>query len=91
MDIAPPSYDALILDRTIRPETGALDPAAAQAILRMRMSHEDFDRMNTLASKAQDNLLTDEEKAELDSYMRIGRFLELLKSKARLALGSEGS
>ena len=58
----------------------------ARAILSLRFQHDDLDRMNQLAEGARQGSLTDEKQAEVDSYERIGHFLSLLKSKARLSL-----
>jgi hypothetical protein len=42
--------------------------------------------MNQLAQKARDGTLTAEEQVEIDCYERVGHFLSLLRSKARLSL-----
>jgi hypothetical protein len=47
---------------------------------------EDRDRMNLLAEKARADVLTAEEQVELDCYERVGHFLSLLWSKARVSL-----
>lgn len=52
----------------------------------MGFAAEDFDRMNVLASKAQDGALTVTEQAELESYERVGHILTILQSKARTSL-----
>ena len=43
--------------------------------------------MNDLATAARNGDLTPEQQAELDNYMQLGWFLDLMKSKARLSLG----
>ena len=42
--------------------------------------------MNPLAARAGDGELTDDEQREIDAYERVGHFLSLLKSKARVWL-----
>jgi hypothetical protein len=42
--------------------------------------------MHELLVKNQHGDLTPEERAELDSFIRVSRFLDQLRSKARLAL-----
>jgi uncharacterized protein YnzC (UPF0291/DUF896 family) len=42
--------------------------------------------MHELAGKAQDGTLTGAEAAELESYRRVGRLLDLMRSKARRSL-----
>ena len=43
--------------------------------------------MNELAAKARAGALKEPEEAELRTYMELGWFLDLFKSKARLSLG----
>ena len=47
--------------------------------------------MNELAAKARAGSLPEAEEAELWNYMQLGWFLDLMKSKARLALGPGGT
>jgi hypothetical protein len=77
---------AEILIRTIQPEAGNLPIEAARSILRFQLSQADRERVNDLAAKARDGVLTLEERAELDEYERITCLLELMQSKARLSL-----
>jgi hypothetical protein len=44
--------------------------------------------MDELAEKARQGSLSPEERAEADSYERVGHFVSLLKSKARRSLAS---
>lgn len=46
--------------------------------------------MHELAVRAQAGSLTDTEEAELESYRRIGRLLEVMRSKARRSLARAG-
>jgi uncharacterized protein YnzC (UPF0291/DUF896 family) len=78
--------ETAIWSRTIEPEKGSLSPAAASALLDLRMSPTDVERVNELSAKARDGHLAQEEIAELDDYLQVGRALELLKAKARLSL-----
>lgn len=86
MGIATASRESAILSRIIAPERPELSSEVARAILSLRFQHDDLDRMNQLAEGARQGSLTDEKQAEVDSYERIGHFLSLLKSKARLSL-----
>jgi hypothetical protein len=82
--------DAAILARVVQPERGDMNPDAARAILAWDFPSADRDRMHQLAVKNQDGLLTEAEQQELDSYRRVGRFLDLLSSKARQSLRGQG-
>jgi hypothetical protein len=78
--------EAEILSRVIVPDTPSLSPDAAQSILALSFGEQDQDRMHELAEKAQQGSLTAAERAELDSYERVGCLLGILQSKARCSL-----
>ena len=78
--------DAGILARLIRPEDASLSPAAAEALLAIRFGQRDLDRIHELAVKNQDDALTPAEKADLESYLRVSSFLDLVHAKARRSL-----
>ena len=75
-----------ILSRVIRPEENNLPQAAAEGLLRLRFEQGDLDRLHDLAEKSQAGELRPEEREEMESYRQIGYLLDLLHSKARLAL-----
>jgi hypothetical protein len=80
------SNEAEILSRVIAPEAPTLSPDTAKILLSFDFPKEDRDRMEQLAEKAREGTLTPEEQAEIDCYERVGHFLSLLRSKARLSL-----
>ncbi|AUX46310.1 hypothetical protein SOCE26_078150 [Sorangium cellulosum] len=82
--------EAAILSRLIRPERDDLSPEAAQSILQLAFDEQDRARMHELAVRAQSGELTDGEQVELESYRRVGRILDLLRSKARRSLKRAG-
>ena len=79
-------FDAAILDRVIDPGHSTLSPDAARSIMALGFPQLDIERMNLLSEKARNGLLAPEEDAELDSYLRVGRFLALMQAKARQSL-----
>jgi hypothetical protein len=79
-------YEAAILARVLHPEQDELPLAAARAFLRMGFGQYDRDRMHELAIKNQAGELTEAEQRELESYLRVGRVVDLLRAKARLSL-----
>src|SRR5262245_12650536 len=81
-----PNHEAAILTRMVGPDEPNFSPAAAEAILALRFSQADQDRMNTLAAKARAGTLTSQEQAEVEAYSRIGSLVAILKSKARRSL-----
>lgn len=77
-----------IWKRTVQPARRTLDPAAARALLKFRISPKDQRRAAKLAAKAAGGGLTEAEARELESYRSVGSALEFLKSKARLSLAA---
>jgi hypothetical protein len=77
--------EAAILARLIRPED-ELPAAAAKALLEIRFDRSDLDRIHELVTKNQDNALTSAEKADLESYLLVSSFLDLMHAKARRSL-----
>ncbi|MEO5716261.1 MAG: hypothetical protein ABIT37_22470 [Luteolibacter sp.] len=65
-----------------------LDVSALKALVEMRSPAEAAERMNWLAERANEGLLTEEERHEYHSAISFGNFLGLLQSKARLKLKS---
>ena len=65
---------------------GELLPEAAEYLLSIRFADSDVDRMRQLAERSETGELTDEERAEFDSYLHVGNLLAVIQSKARLAL-----
>jgi hypothetical protein len=85
LQTSPPSETA-ILSRLIRPDEDNLPPAAAEAWLKIRFESGDLDRIHELVTKNQGNALTPDERAELESYLRVSAFLDLMHAKARRSL-----
>ncbi|MCZ6651542.1 MAG: hypothetical protein O7D91_00730, partial [Planctomycetota bacterium] len=75
-----------ILSRLVDPNSPTFPADAAKGILSLKFPQDDVDRMKELAEKARKGALTPEEQAQADSYERIGNFLGLLHSKARISL-----
>jgi hypothetical protein len=84
----PTSSEAAILARVIQGSKLTLPPEAARALLDLGFSEEDRKKMHELAVKNQQGRLSQNEELELDSYVRIGRFLDLLSAKAAKLLKS---
>jgi hypothetical protein len=80
--------DNLILSRLIAPGSDDLSRQAAESLLSIRFKPQDVQRMNELSELARERSLTAAERQEMESYNRIGHFLALVHSKARLALKS---
>jgi hypothetical protein len=81
-----PISESAILSRLIRPEEDNLTPEAAEGFLRIKFEKRDLDCMHELAVKNQDDLLTPQERVEMENYRNVGFLLDLMHSKARRAL-----
>ena len=78
--------EAGILARLIQNRPGALSREAAEYLLSLRFDSGDAERMNFLSERAQTGSLSQEEAAELDSYIHVGNLLAVMQSRARGAL-----
>ncbi len=86
-----PTYantEAELLRRVVDPQRAGWSAEAAQSILALSFSQADLNRATELAEKAGTGELTPEEHREMAGYRHVGRFLELVKSRARLSLKS---
>jgi hypothetical protein len=75
-----------ILERVIGATRGDLSPDLARLVLSLDFPATDHARYSDLAARAQEDALTDEEKAELDDYLSVNDFLIILQAKARASL-----
>jgi hypothetical protein len=82
---------AAILERMLDPRKNRWSAAAAEAILMMNFHAKDVRRMDHLLGKAKAGDLSGEEEIELENYRNVGRFLELMKSRARRLLNEKSS
>jgi hypothetical protein len=86
-----PIGEAAIWARLIESQPEEPTPEAARYLLRFRFTATDQSRMQDLADRSQEGILTEDEGREFDSYLNIGNLLAVMHSKARLVLESQGS
>jgi hypothetical protein len=72
------------------PDRKDISPEVAREILSIQLSREDQARMQLLSRKARKGTLTPAEQSEVESYRRVGYWLGVLWSKARLSLQYAG-
>jgi hypothetical protein len=82
--------EAAILSRLVRSDQAGLTRVAAQALLELRLDREDLNRLHELVTRNQDGALTPDERSELESYLRISSFVDLVQAKARRSLKNSG-
>ncbi len=88
--ITTPTTDAAIVGRLDKPDHSDFSVETAREILSIQLSEADQVRMRELSEKAQDGTLTASEQGEVESYRRVGYWLGVLWSKARLSLKHAG-
>ena len=81
-----PLTEAEIFGRIVHPEDGNLPQEISQFLLNLRFETEDVTYMNELAEKNNQGLLNETERQEMERYLRVGNFLNLLHAKARRSL-----
>jgi hypothetical protein len=86
MNATPPNFEAEILCRVVDPQRAGWTHDAAESILALSFSPEDTQRATALAEKSSTGELTADEQREMAGFRHVGRFLELLKSRARLSI-----
>ena len=77
--------EAVILNRLVKPGE-KLSQSAARAFLLLTFDEPGRTRMHELALKNQADELTPAEEVELQSYLNVGLFLDLIHAKARRSL-----
>ena len=65
-----------------------LDSASAEALARLRAPAELQARIETLADQCTGGQLTEEEREEYETLVRLGNFIGILQSRARRRLGA---
>jgi hypothetical protein len=84
------AMNATSLDAMMSPVAGCLDTPSLRALADLRASPEATERVQWLASRANEGLLTKEEHDEYESCVMFANFLGVLQSKARRKLNGAG-
>jgi hypothetical protein len=82
----PTTTEADILADVIAPEQGDFPPEFARSVLGWKFSDKAADHMGRLAEQNQQGQITPQGRDELERYVRVGSFINLLQAKARLSL-----
>ena len=78
--------EADILSELIAPDEADWNPLLAQAMLALQFGDDARQRMRELMDRNNKGVITEAEIAELDKYLRVGTFVDLIQAKARLSL-----
>jgi hypothetical protein len=76
------------LDRLVAPLADCLTPESARRLLALKADSTLQARVDYLANRHSEGLLTPEEVAEYGKYVSYGTFVAILKSKARQLLAN---
>ena len=77
-----------VLDRLLVPLGECLTPESARRVLALKADPEFQARVEYLADRNTEGLLTPEEAAEYGNYVSYATFVAILQSKARLLLAN---
>ena len=77
---------ATSLDQFLDPLSRCLDPESARRVVALGVSASVQERVDTLAERANEGLLNDDERAEYEALINAEDFLAILKLKARSRL-----
>ncbi len=78
--------EADILGEVVAPDRPGLPEEVARSILSLHFSEGARKRIRRLIEANNRGSIAAEEKGELDKYLRVGQFLDLLQAKARVSL-----
>ena len=89
MKLEPSDLD--MLNRVLVGGFGRITEASPEAILALNFPPEDRARKRVLAEKARAGTLTAREQKEVETYVRVGCMLGMMKSRARRALAGKAA
>jgi hypothetical protein len=78
--------EADILSKVVSPDRPGISLELARSILELRFSDRADKRIRQLLGKNNQGTISEAERAELDKFLRVGQFLDLMKAKANLSL-----
>ena len=76
-----------VIENVLSAVGGCLDAASAEALLRLRAPDQLQARIEDLADRCTEGRLSDEEREEYESLVRLGNFVAILQTRARRQLG----
>ncbi len=79
------------LSRLLEPLARSLSPEAARALADLTIDPASQDRIDVLAERCNEGLLTDDERLEYESFVEGAEILTLIRLKARHSLAAHGT
>ena len=87
---ASPTPGVSVLDLMLDSVSRCLDLESARKLLDVRIAPAVQERVDVLAGKANEGLLTDLERAEYEAYINADDFIAILTLEARRSLAASG-
>ena len=78
------------LDRLVGPLSECLTPESARRLLALKADPKLQARVDYLAGRCNEGMLTPEERAEYESFVRFNDIVAILQAKARQLIKSQG-
>ncbi len=72
-----------VLDEFLEPLSRCLDAESARRVVALHVSEPVQERIDTLAERANEGLLADDERAEYDALINAADFVSILQMKVR--------
>jgi hypothetical protein len=79
---------AIGIDDLLEPLSRCLDAESARRVVELKVARAVQERIDTLAERANEGMLSDEERAEYEALINAADFISILKLKARQHLNS---
>ena len=89
MVLMPADGVADILDRLLDPVGRSLTPEAARRLIDLRADPVAQQRMDELADRCNEGVLTADEMAEYDAYISAANLIAILQAKAKAVLSGD--
>jgi hypothetical protein len=84
------TFGAGMLDGLLEPLSRCLDAESARRVAEFRVAPPVEERVALLAARANEGLLTDDERSEYEAIVNAADFIAILKLKAQRNLESNG-
>jgi hypothetical protein len=83
--------EAEILSEVVAPDQPTLPEGFARAVLAVRFTDGATDRIRDLLQRKNAGTLSPSDETNLEKYLRVGQFIDLMQAKARLSLNESGA
>jgi hypothetical protein len=75
-----------ILEKVVSPTNGDMNPDAARVILGLKFDSATTRQIRQLMQRNSKGTITAQERLDLEKFLRVGKFIDILQAKARRSL-----